>query len=160
MSHCPSWSIKPEGGRESTSTCFIVQSPLSAPAEQSPLSRTCLFYGSGGLLCLSNLCNHHSIQENMSFLHVCLCCVFGFTRIICRAGHSTTLSRQRDHVFGHTFVGYCIVTTFVLVTPSRHRDINVFRICSFSLSSITLPLSQSYTIVACPALKMCFTFYK
>ena len=62
------------------------------------------------------------------------------------AGHATMLSRQRDHVFRPQ-----------LANPSGHRDLNTF--ANFFWSTrlyyvVTLSLSRSYKIVACPALSL------
>ena len=79
-----------------------------------------------------------------------------------RGGRATILSRQRDHVFRPQS---CLLlqhysTIFVVDTPSRHRDLIMFRIFSGLWGSITLScilivalsLSRSKKIVACPAL--------
>ena len=75
------------------------------------------------------------------------------------------MPRQRDHVFraqsglflqyyftifvvaipsnvtmfsGHTVVYFCNITIFVVATPSRHQDLNIFQILSGPWGSITL----------------------
>ena len=48
--------------------------------------------------------------------------------------------RQRDHVFRPQmyWFGYCIITTFVVATPSRHRDLDIFQIFSCPFGCIKL----------------------
>ena len=65
---------------------------------------------------------------------------------------------------GHKVVCYCNITKFGVATPSRHRDLNIFRILSQRLYYVVaLLLLRSYTIVACPALtsgtKKCLRYY-
>ena len=76
----------------------------------------------------------------------------------CRAGHTRTLSRQRDHVFRkHNIVDYCITPIFVLTTPFRYRDLNIF---FFFLDVKVLVRCRVVVvvklhIVACPAMMNC-----
>ena len=48
--------------------------------------------------------------------------------------------RQRDHVFRPQmcWFGYCIITTFVVATPSIHRDLDIFQIFSCPFGCIKL----------------------
>ena len=45
-----------------------------------------------------------------------------------RAGHATILSRQRDHVFRPQSCYVLPYYNICLATPSKHRDLNIFRI--------------------------------
>ena len=56
----------------------------------------------------------------------------------CRAGHPTILLRQRDHV-SRPHRSYLLQYYWIyLATPSRHLDLDIFRICSCPRGSITL----------------------
>ena len=61
----------------------------------------------------------------------------------------------RDNVTmfsGLKVVGFCTFTIFVVATPSRHQDLNIFRIFSCPWGSVTL---SRYHIVVVAKLKYC-----
>ena len=54
-------------------------------------------------------------------------------KIMIRARHATPLPRQRDHVCRPKVVCYCITIIFVVATPVRNQDHNIFLIFIFYL---------------------------
>ena len=60
-----------------------------------------------------------------------------------------TQQHCRDNVTmfsGHTVIGYCIITIFIVATPFRHRDLNIFRKFPLSLKlyyAVALSLSRN-----------------
>ena len=56
---------------------------------------------------------------------------------------------------GPTMVYYCILSIFVVATPLRHRNLNVFEF--FLVTKAELRCREVKKIVTCPALQ-CFTF--
>ena len=56
----------------------------------------------------------------------------------CRAGHPTILSRLRDHVSRPQSCSLLQYYYIYLATPSRHLDLDIFRIYSCPRGSITL----------------------
>ena len=81
---------------------------------------------------------------------------------ICRPSRAGELGMRQycpDNVtmFSGHIVRYCNITIFAVATQSRHRDLNSFWNFYWSLRLfyiVALSLSRSYTIVACPALRL------
>ena len=78
---------------------------------------------------------HHEniFKYNKIFAKMGRCRIFAISRLSLLMG---TRQHWRDNVTmfsGHKVVGYCILTIFVVATPSRHRDLNIFRMFCFAL---------------------------
>ena len=77
--------------------------------------------------------------------------------------YSSVATRRPSFQATKLFVVAILLYIFGVATPSRHRDLNHFRIFSGPWGSITfiaLSLSRSYKIVACPALLVLNIYYE
>ena len=73
-------------------------------------------------ICAERLENSSNCNNNINYSMIVM---------NCRAGHATTLSRQRDHIFRGKH--YCRLLHYAFIcfdysTPFRYRDLNIFRI--------------------------------
>ena len=85
----------------------------------------------------------------------------GFSRSKSKAASKSGKRRRKKLVYAESdsvlhfnaaAVGCCNITKFVVATPARHRDLNIF--CIFSGPYGSRTLSRSSKIVAFPALEL------
>ena len=84
-----------------------------------------------------------------SYIEYC----FRFPNAYCSTCWAGQRQYCRDNVTkfsGHKVVCYCNITIFFVPTPSRHRDLNIFRFFSGHWGSVTLSEAVKLSRAHCP----------
>ena len=105
-------------------------------------------------------CSGVCYRWSSSPLHLCGClqaAPWWDTLFVCRAGQATTLPRQRGHVFRPNKFWHYVFNWRCY--SFRNRRLQTFAFFSLKLYFVSaFSLSQSWAIVACPALFFCPTW--